>query len=270
MYFLFPLYLSSAVIKEIFLTFFLLIQLLKKTKQAPVKKRDPFKDDIKFAMLNCRSLGKRSNAIKFQRFVTSHGLDIVCVCETRLSVDTDTADLRPDGYRFKHCPRVSGRGGGVGFLYRDDLHLEFKTPVQFKSFEYMSGKISNSSAKLNIIMIYRPPGTSHLTFRDDFSSLLNERIYKRSPLVITGDLNIHFEDTQSSPTYQFNKLLNDHALSQLVRGQTHDKGGTLDALIVRKANEEVKANDKLISNLQVVPGISDHGALLCKLRLRNL
>lgn len=265
MYFLFPLYLSSAVIKEIFLTFFLLIQLLKKTKQAPVKKRDPFKDDIKFAMLNCRSLGKKSNAREFQRFVTNHGLDIVCVCETRLSVDTDTADLRPDGYCFKHCPRVSGRGGGVGFLYRDDLHLDFHPPVRFDSFEYMSGKISNSSAHLHIIIIYRPPGKSVCTFLDDeFPSLLDKRIYKRSPLVITGDLNIHLEDTQSSPTRKFNKLINDHALSQLVRDPTHDKGGTLDALIVRTAD------NRLISNLQVVLGISDHDALLCKLRLSNL
>lgn len=215
-------------------------------------------------MLNCGSLGNKSR--EFQSFVTSHQLDIVCVGETWIpSVDTDTANLRPDGYRFKHCPRVSGRGGGVGFLYRDDLHLDFKTPVQFKSFEYMSGKISNSSAQLHIIVIYRAPGNSVRTFlEDEFPSLLDKSIYKRSPLVITGDLNIHLQDTQSSPTRKFNNLIKSHALSQLVRGPTHNKGGTLDALIVREAD------NKLILNLKVVQGISDHSALSCKLRLKNL
>ena len=82
-------------------------------------------------------------------------LDFTCVCETWLTVSDDAviADLCPRGYLFKHHPRAAKRGGGVGFLYRDSLHVDINPTGKFETFESMSGTVSGGSTQLDIIVI---------------------------------------------------------------------------------------------------------------------
>ena len=85
--------------------------------------RDLLKGHLKFGVLDARSLRNKSTI--FQDFVLDRRLDFVCICETWLSSDDDAAiaDLRPGGYVFEHRPRLSKRGGGVAFLYKDHLQV---------------------------------------------------------------------------------------------------------------------------------------------------
>ena len=146
----------------------------------------------------------------------------MCICETWLP----SGDLCPSGYVFEHCPRLSKRGGGVAFLYRHHLKVTIKPPAKdrYDSFELMSATISDSY-NMDISIMYRPPGNQNfLKFLEDFSDFLDQRIYRMSPLVITGDLNIHFDSTESPNTQKFNDLINTHGISQLVSSPTHEKG----------------------------------------------
>lgn len=68
------------------------------------------------------------------------------------------ADLCPSSYVFKHCPRVSGHGGGVAFLHKGNLQVVIKSPEKFNSFECMSATISNDSSCMDISVIYGPLG----------------------------------------------------------------------------------------------------------------
>ena len=129
----------------------------------------------------------------------------------------------------------------------------------------MSGTLKSDSTSVDIIVIYRPPRShsSISTFLDEFSSMLDNRMFKPSPLVITGDFNIHL-DNLSSPntcTLKFNDLLTSHGLSQEVTMATHAKGHILDVFIV------CNFDNQLYSDVQVIPGISDHSAITCKLHL---
>ena len=104
--------------------------------------RDILKDHLKlmghlkFGVLNARSLRNKSTI--FQDFVLDRRLDFVCICETWLSSSDDAviADLCPGGYVFEHRPRLSRRGGGVAFLYKDHLQVAVKPPDKYDSFEF--------------------------------------------------------------------------------------------------------------------------------------
>ena len=127
----------------------------------------------------------------FQDFVTDHHLDIVCICETWLSSDDDAIidDLCPAGFTFKHHTRAGRRGGGVAFLFRDTLTMTINVSDHYASFEVMTGVITHHGRSLELVLIYRPPGyNSFSQFLDDFSNLLEVRLWKPSPssLLVTS------------------------------------------------------------------------------------
>ena len=97
-------------------------------------------------------------------------------------------------------------------------------------------------------------------FINEFSDLLDEKLYKLSPLVIIGDLNIHLDNPSSQHTQNFNDLVNGHGLCQLVTTPTHYLSHVLDVILVRNSDW------LLYSHLRVIPGISDHSVVTCLLR----
>ena len=132
--------------------------------------------------------------------------DIAAISETWLSASDDAviADLTPTGFAFLHHPRASRRGGGVGLLYRDNLSVHINQLGNYTSFESMSAVVSNGMTSLEILVMYRPPGyQSFSLFINEFSDLLDEKLYKLSPLVSTGDLNIHLDNLSSQHTQRF-------------------------------------------------------------------
>ena len=69
------------------------------------------------------------------------------------------------------------------------------------------------------------------------------------------------DDTSSSYTQKFNDVLDNNCLTQVVTQPTHQKGHTLDVLITQNSDTG------LHSNIRVIPGLSDHSALNCFLRI---
>ena len=220
---------------------------------------------LRFGMLNARSL--RNKSTEFQDYVLEHKLDIVCVCETWLTPDDDAtvADLVPTGFTFKHQPRANRRGGGVGFLFRNELKMSFSPHSGFNNFEMMSASVTSNSSSMDIVVAYRPPGPQSIfsDFLDEFSTMLDERIMRPSPLVITGDLNIHLDDPSAANTRKFNDLLVAHGLLQGVRSPTHERGHILDVFMTRMIDSD------MFSDLKILPGISDHAAITCHLHLKK-
>ena len=59
----------------------------------------------------------------------------------------------------------------------------------------MAATITSTGRSVDVIVVYRPPGHQYpfANFVEEFTPLLKESTLKRTPLVITGDLNIHFD-----------------------------------------------------------------------------
>ncbi len=91
---------------------------------------------MRFATTNLRSVRQKSAALS--DLISSKQIDILAMTETWLS-PCDTAacldDISPPGFSLFHCPRPSGRGGGVAFLVRETFKVEIIHTPKFMSFE---------------------------------------------------------------------------------------------------------------------------------------
>ncbi|XP_071807959.1 uncharacterized protein [Asterias amurensis] len=105
----------------------------------------------------------------------------------------------------------------------------------------MSATITSTGRSVDLIVVYRPPGHQYpfANFVDELTPLLEDSTLKCTPLVITGDLNIHFDNVSAPNTKRFNDLLVGYGLSNF------------------------------FSDLDVVPGISDHSAIVGQLHLEK-
>lgn len=69
--------------------------------------------------MNARSLCNKT--LIAQDFVVDYKVDLLWITETWLHMEgseVTIGELCPNGYRFLHTPRLAGRGGGVGLLYK--------------------------------------------------------------------------------------------------------------------------------------------------------
>ena len=59
-------------------------------------------------------------------YVKDHTMDALALTETWLWKHT-LPEYLPDGYSFAHVPCNNKRGGGICFLYKDNLKVEVKS-----------------------------------------------------------------------------------------------------------------------------------------------
>ena len=109
------------------------------------------------------------------------------------------------------------------------------------SFEFLEWSLNTNSLRARLSIIYRPPYSnlhpvSLKTFFDDFASYM-ESIITPEPLIITGDFNIHVNNTNDSDACKFLDLLASLGLKQHVIGPIHEGGHTLDLVITRQYDQ---------------------------------
>ena len=128
----------------------------------------------------------------------------------------------------------------------------------------MDVRLRNCQSVRNLI-VYRPPNnTSCALFFEEFSTLPENVLSETSArLMITGDLNLHVENSNNAHTRQFFEILETFDLKQNVSSATHASDHTLDLLITR-LNEEIVRNVKIHD-----PMISDLLAVFCNLSLKK-
>jgi hypothetical protein len=197
-------------------------------------------------LLNARSV--RNKTLALLDYTIDQDLDVLFLTETWLGKGGNDCviigDLCPSGYSFLHAPRTSGRGGGVGILYRDELHvklLQRNLSIQVTSFEYMEVTITSLNTVYRIILVYRPP-SRHTTdiFLKEFADLLAEHIHTGGRLLALGDFNFHVDDKYNGEALKFLDLVESFNMTQHVLPATHKLGHTLDIIITRSSEPPVK------------------------------
>ena len=153
--------------------------------------------------------------------------------------------------------------GGLAAILRADLTWSRMTLPVVSTFECLGVRVTTGGSPLVVIAVYRPGSARPAPrFFGDLAALLESIILLRCPFVIGGDLNIHVEDPLDINATRLAEVLNTFGLTQVVRGPTHQLGGTLDVVIVP---------DDIV-NVSVVldpPGvISDNGLVRADLPIR--
>jgi exonuclease III len=187
--------------------------------------------------LNICSLNS-DHSLVLSDIIQEHPCEVIALTETWITsghTPAELIDLTPSGFDLLSCPRISGRGGGVAFLVRQDLTYSFDQ-FAFSSFEAISVSVKLPTTSLSLLNVYRPPDTSKhcqpfSIFLSDFFSLLTSFATTPHPFLITGDFNIHVDNPSDSHAIAFSKLLSDANLIQHVAVPTHTHNHTLDLVI---------------------------------------
>ena len=131
------------------------------------------------------------------------------------------------------------------------------------SFEGVSLKIKYKDIVLQIVCLYGPPPSRQTkcnaqTFINEFSDLLAQYVTAPGDLLITGDFNFHYDQPNSTDVSRLRTLLHDNRLRQVIHEPTHQKGHTLDWLVVR---EDCCLHQAGVMDL----ALADHKAVVCQL-----
>ena len=83
--------------------------------------KSPF--ELKFGTVNAMSLNNKS--LNILETVLDHKLDILLITETWINDEKSDVlrDLNSNGYTFKNFPREDCKGGGIGLLFNNHLHI---------------------------------------------------------------------------------------------------------------------------------------------------
>ena len=114
---------------------------------------------IKCVLVNARSICNKGTELN--DFITSNDTDLLYMTKTWLNGNIKDnvilAELLPPNYGVLHTPRTTGRGGGVGLVYRKDLPVRISPQTKYVSFEHICFKIVSASVMYHAILLYRPP-----------------------------------------------------------------------------------------------------------------
>lgn len=123
-------------------------------------------------------------------------------------------------FNFLDLIRAGRRGGGVAALFKDVFVCKLLSFGTYSSFEYLS-VLLNNSAKVILLIIYRPPNYS-VTFFAEFAELITVIVTDFDRVIITGDFNIHVDN--QNDVQEFLTILENFGLTQHVKEPTHNKG----------------------------------------------
>ena len=120
---------------------------------------------MRFVTTNLRSVRQKSASL--YDLISSKQIYLLAMTETWLSSFATAAylgDIAPTGFSLFHCPRSSGRCGGVAFLVRETFKVEIIHTPKFLSFEAICILVKQSSITANFICIYHPHRCANMFF----------------------------------------------------------------------------------------------------------
>lgn len=202
------------------------------------------------------------------------GCDVCLVQETFLT-DKDTAkimEIRDYGMEIISNPRKYRSGGGIAVIYRKSLDMKCsRNLITRKSFQVMETTVCTNVGMIRLVNIYRPPYSKMARFTEahflkEFEEYLECLDEKDGRKIIVGDFNIHMEKTEDTYTRQFSNLLRRYSLKQMVPiVPTHNRGGTLDLIIIDEDLEDVVGETKVVDT----GTDSDHSLVLCDFKIKT-
>ena len=159
--------------------------------QLPISKNE---HDLLVIQWNTRGLRSKYETItEFLNNKLEQKADVIMINETWLNNKSPPLPPLP-GYKFVGKPRTDRKGGGVGFLIRDDVIFRRKEnlEIESKSFENIVIEIK---CKTNLLLCsgYRPPNTDLPEFLASYDNMVNTlKCQKNTELVMGIDHNLDF------------------------------------------------------------------------------
>ena len=108
------------------------------------------------------------------------------------------------------------------------------------TFESLHAEITCNSRSVCLVHIYRPERdvdgkhVNFSSFLQEFEKFIVNYLLHPSDIILTGDFNIHMDNTSNTYANQFKDFLSAHGLIQHITAPTHRYGHCLDLMITRE------------------------------------
>ena len=221
-----------------------------------------FTKQLKFVTLNAQSI-KNNDQLIVDYLLNEH-IDVAIITETWFK-DTDDiwlqgCELNKNGYKITSSNRKIRQGGGVVLVYKDSLIIKMLIMDQTDTFEKGIWQVRYPGVGLTVCVIYHPPYSetyqvTHNQFQDEFSEFLAEVLVEHRNLMITGDFNLHVNDSEDQDGEVFTDTMLALGLDQHVMFPTHRSNNTLDLVFT-----EYLSTHRILS-CKPGPYLSDHKAV---------
>ena len=164
-------------------------------------------------------------------------------------------EICPNGYTLLRADRNNRPGGGVGLLCNKALKPKVLPSEEYESFEHIFVSLQSGLDKIRILVLYRPPSNSSVTFISEFYSLSEEISLGGLLLLLMGNFNVPWDNANNSFTRRFRDTLFAFGLDQHIDQATHVKGHILDLVISRESD------CTKISNINIGDLVLDHNII---------
>ena len=222
-------------------------------------------------IINCNGVKGPSKQAAFLATLDIHKPDIVLGCESKLCNSMCSYEFFHKNYTIFRTDRNVNRGGV--FVATSDRVISYEIPDLDTDCEIIWAGLHFSGSKpLYLASFYKPPNETPQPL-EALASSCNKLItlHKRSSpnIIIGGDFNLPGIDCETWQTGCTNKgqhevlldFLLSNSLPQLISQATRPTSNNIPDLLIT-------SSPNLIVNIQAVPGISDHLAIIFDVNLR--
>lgn len=230
------------------------------------------RDKIRLLNVNCCSLISNEKKRRMDQLLVTHKPDVVTATETHIDNEVSSASIFNEEYittaPFRKDRRL-GEGGVLIALRNNTVGFQKDTS---EDCELVWTKISHTKGDVMIGCFYRQP-SSGIEILEKLQESLTRIRGKRSMsphIILAGDFNlpnIDWETLTVKQNPQYGKEINgkmieiatEFNLIQIVKEPTRGKN-VLDLIFT--------TNPDLIEKTEIHPGMSDHDAVICDIKLK--
>ena len=149
--------------------------------------------------------------------------------ETWLKEDDEygSHEIPPPGFKIISKPRCDGRqGGGIALIYKENYTTnDHKINTNSQCMELSAFDLCIQDCVIDLLVIYRYPNTSVVSFCNNLADILGNNILTlKGHCILTGDFNIHIDDTSDNNTRTLNDMLDSLCMINHITFPTHKQG----------------------------------------------
>ena len=164
------------------------------------------------AHCNITTLSICNKINQFQHYLLENSIDVCAVMETWLKEDEEYGlyEIPPLGFKIISKPRCDGRqGGGIALIYKEYYTInDHKINTNSQYMELSAFDLHIQDQVIDLLVIYRYPNTSVVSFCNDLGDILGNNILTlKGHCILTGDFNIHIDDVLDNDTRTCNDML---------------------------------------------------------------
>ena len=178
------------------------------------------KEIISCGPINIQSVGNKTFEIR--DFINDNGLDILMLTETWL-------------YSYETA-KITEMTPGI-FVSNLFTKIKMDKVPKINHFEFMQVSCEYRGTKLTFVIVYRWPGSSAVSFCEEFRLYLESLEEVGSEIIIAGDFNFWVDDPENVMAKYFTEMMEIMGYKNWVNKPTSNSGHILD-LIFGKSNSD--------------------------------